>query len=214
MDRRQFLLSGAAYTLPVPKTNAMAFDVFRNGSKIGQHQLSFSQTGDDLTVTIMAELRVTIAAIPVFLYSFAAVERWRGGVFQGIDSKVNFNGDALQVHAERVAGGYEVQGINHDVPAKSMARYLTPPNTLPLTYWNQQEFAGTVLNPQTAHSYPVTVVSPGWNQMKTADGGQILAQRFDVTGKLRLSVWYDQNHSWSGLEFQKDGDITYQKIMT
>ncbi len=214
MDRRQFLLSGAAFTLPIPKTNNMTFDVFRNGSKIGQHHLSFSPAGDDLTVNITADLRVTMAAITVFRYSFAAVERWQGGVFQGLDSKVNYNGDALQVHAERVAGGYEVEGINHDVPSKNMARYLTPPNTLPLTYWNQQEFSGTILNPQTAHSYPVKVASPGWNQLTTAEGGQILAQRFDVTGKLTLSVWYDQNHNWSGLEFHKDGDITYQKIMT
>jgi hypothetical protein len=40
-----------------------------------------------------------------------------------------------------------------------------------------------------------------------------LAQRFDVTGKLQLSVWYDAANRWSGLEFQKSGDISYRKII-
>jgi hypothetical protein len=47
----------------------------------------------------------------------------------------------------------------------------------------------------------------------TANGGTILAQRFDVTGKLRLSIWYDRNNNWSRLEFQKDGDISYEKYV-
>jgi hypothetical protein len=34
-----------------------------------------------------------------------------------------------------------------------------------------------------------------------------------VTGKLHLSVWYDRNNSWSGLEFQKRGDFTYEKYI-
>jgi hypothetical protein len=71
----------------------------------------------------------------------------------------------------------------------------------------------TILNVQTGHCYKVNVASPGWNELPTASGGKILAQRFDLTGKLDLSVWYDQEGSWSGLEFQKSGDITYQKMV-
>jgi hypothetical protein len=69
------------------------------------------------------------------------------------------------------------------------------------------------LNVQTAHCYKVNVASPGWNQLPTASGTNIVAQRFDLTGKLVLSVWYDQHDNWSGLEFQKNGDITYQKMV-
>jgi hypothetical protein len=72
---------------------------------------------------------------------------------------------------------------------------------------------GTILNIQTAHCYPVKVVSPGWDKLPTATGGTIIAQRFDVSGKLNLTVWYDQNNAWSSLEFQRSGDITYQKYV-
>jgi hypothetical protein len=83
---------------------------------------------------------------------------------------------------------------------------------MPLTYWNKKLIYGNILNIQTAHSYRVNVATPGWNKLPTADGGSIVAQRFDLTGKLRLSVWYDQYNSWSGLEFRINGDETYQKF--
>jgi hypothetical protein len=212
MQRRQFLLSAAAYALPIPKGNDIAFDVLRNGSSIGQHHLSFSQTGDTLNVNIAIELLVKFAGITLFHYALQGVERWQGGTFQSLDSSVNYNGDRLQVHAEKTAAGYAVVGINHDNPAKNMPEYTAPPDTLPLTYWNKAMLNGTILNIQTAHCYKVTVTPAGWNALPDASGGTITAQRYNLTGKLDLSVWYDQQNAWSGLEFQKSGDIAYRKI--
>jgi hypothetical protein len=134
-------------------------------------------------------------------------------VFQSLDSNVNYNGDPLVVHAEKTANGYEVEGINKNDVSKNMPRYTAPPDTMPLTYWNKKMLDATILNVQTAHCYKVNVASPGWNQLPTASGTNIVAQRFDLTGKLVLSVWYDQHDNWSGLEFQKNGDITYQKMV-
>jgi hypothetical protein len=119
----------------------------------------------------------------------------------------------LEVEAHKVSDGYLVTGTNHSDPAKSWPQYTAPSDTMPLTYWNKAMLNGSILNIQTAHSYRVNVASPGWNKLPTADGGTIVAQRFDVTGKLNLSVWYDQNNSWSGLEFHVNGDETYQKIV-
>jgi hypothetical protein len=142
----------------------------------------------------------------MFRYALKATEYWQDGVFQRLDSAVNFNGEPLEVHAERTAGGYTVQGTK--VP-----RYAAPPNLLPLTYWNKAMLNATILNIQTAHSYKVNVASPGWENLPTATGGTLPARRFDLTGRLRMSIWYDQANSWSGLEFQRDGDITYEKYV-
>lgn len=204
MDRRSFLLSAAAYTLPIPSGSEMHFKIFRNGSPVGDHVISFSQSGDDLTVSTQARFVVTMAMIPVFHYAVKATERWSNGVFQGVDSAVNFNGSPLEVHAERTANGYSVRGTH-------MPLYTAPPNTLPLTYWNKAMINGTILNIQTAHSYPVLVHSPGWFNLPTANESSITAQRFDLSGKLRLSIWYDRNNTWSGLEFHKSGDFVFQK---
>jgi hypothetical protein len=212
MKRREFLLSAAAFALPVPPGNEIAFKVLRNGTPIGEHHLNFTQSGDDLSVDINVALLVTFASIPVFRYSLQATEKWSGGVFQSLESVINTNGTQLEVQAHKTAAGYDVLGINHSNPSSSYPEYTAPANTMPLTYWNKAMLNGTILNIQTAHSYPAIVSSPGWNKLPTANGGTIVAQRFDVTGKLHLSVWYDQNNAWSGLEFHVNGDESYQKI--
>jgi Family of unknown function (DUF6134) len=222
MDRRQFLanagsvvLAGPALagTLPVPSSARIAFKVFRNGTAVGTHELVFRQDGDDLTVLTNFAFVVTIAMIPAYRYSLAATEKWSGGVFQSVESKVNNNGTRLEVRAHKTASGYDVVDINHKNPAKSYPEYTAPPNTLPLTYWNKAMLNGTILNIDTAHSYPPIVSSPGWNKLVTANGGSLVAQRFDVTGKLRLSVWYDQMAQWSGLQFTLRGNWNYEKIV-
>jgi hypothetical protein len=221
MQRRRFLagagttlLAGPALAdaLPIPPTGAIGFKVLRNGSPIGEHHLTFTQTGDDLAVNIAVALDVYIAGIRFFHYTLAATERWSAGVFQSLESKIDNNGTALEVQAHKTAAGYDVLGINHTHPEKSYPEYTTPPNTMPLTYWNKAMLNGTILNIQTAHSYPAIVTSPGWNKLPTASGGAIIAQRFDVTGKLHLSVWYDQSSQWAGLQFNINGTESYEKI--
>lgn len=225
MERRRFLAGAGALSvarpaiaevlprLPIPPTGQMGFNVFRNGVKIGEHHLDFSGDGGNLTVNVEMQLLVRLAGIPIYTYAGTATERWAGGVFESLDSAVNNNGTQLEVHAHRIFAGYDVVGVNRTNPAKSYPEYTAPPNTLPLTYWNKAWLKGTALNIQTAHSYPPIVSSPGWNYLTAAGGETILAQRFDVTGKLHLSIWYDQQDQWSGLQFQYLGDISYQKIL-
>lgn len=213
MNRRAMLLSAGALALParaaaqaIPRSGRMHFRVLRNGSPIGEHLMQFSASAGKLNISTIGRLLVTFAGIPIFRYSVQAMEYWENGQFQAVDSAVNFNGTPLEVHAEQVKGGYRVQGTR--VPP-----YLAPENLLPLTYWNKAMMDATILNIQTAHCYPVTVNSPGWKALPTANGGTIIARRYNLTGKLRMSIWYDQGGSWSGLEFHKSGDIRYEKYV-
>lgn len=206
MDRRSFLVNASAYSLPVPGGNKMHFRILRNGDPVGDHYLQFDHSGDSLTVSVAISGMVKFAGITLFQYSVKASEVWQGGVFQRLDSAVSYNGKPLEVHAERIAGGYSVVGTN--VP-----RYTAPPNLLPLTYWNKAMLSGTILNIQTAHSYAPIVSSPGWSALPTANAGTLDAQRFDVTGRLHMSVWYDRANTWSGLQFQRNGNFVYEKYV-
>ena len=221
MQRRRFLAATAALaatgpaladTLPVPPGNSMAFRVLRNGVPIGEHHLAFSRNGDSLSVDVNIALLVTFAGLPLFRYAATARETWTGNSFTRLESQVNDNGTRLEVHAHKVAAGYDVVGINHNNPARSYPEYTAPPDTMPLSYWNKAMLEGTLLNIQTAHCYPAIVNSPGWNRLPTAEGGSITAQCFNVRGKLRLSVWYDQFSQWSGLAFHVSGSESYEKI--
>ena len=196
-----------AMALPVPPTGALGFRILRNGVPVGEQHLTFSQSGDQLRVDNHAELVVRELGIPVFHYAAMATEQWAGGVFRGVDSQVDHNGTQLRVHAAPIAGGFAIESTktgDYD--------YTGQPGLMPLTYWNKAMLDAMILNVETGRHYPAIVSSPGWNYLPTADGGRLLAQRFDVSGKLHLSLWYDQNEQWAGLAFNILGQITYQKF--
>ena len=216
MQRRKFLAASSAATLlpaglawaenlPIPPGNALGFKILCNGNAVGEHHLVFTQTGDELRVDINIAMQGRLYLVP-FSYQLTASEHYNKGVFESLDSHTNQNGKELEAHAQRTANGYLISGTN-------MPPYTGPANTLPLTYWNKAMLNAVILNIQTAHSYPATVTSPGWNRLPTANGGSIAAQRYDLSGKITLSVWYDQHKVWSGLAFHYYGDFTYQRMM-
>lgn len=218
MDRRRFLAGAVALPvagpacaddhLPVPPSGKIAFRVLRNGAPIGEHHLAFTRSGGDLSVEINAALAVSLAGITLFRYQARAVERWSGSVFQTLDSYVNHNGTRLEVHAEPVAGGYSICSTK-----AGNYEYTGQPAMLPMTYWNKAMLQAMILNVETGRHYPAIVNSPGWNYLPTAEGGTLVAQRFDITGKLHLSLWYDRYGQWAGMAFHINGDETFQKYM-
>jgi hypothetical protein len=217
MQRRRFLAASSAATLlpaglaqastlPVPASGAIGFNVFQDGTPCGEHHLTFTQTGDDLKVDIDIELAGRAALIP-YKYSLQATEHYTNGVFQSLDSHAVDRGTVKDVHCHRQGDGYEISGT-------TMPAYTGPADTLPLSYWNKAMLTATIVNIETAHSYKEVVTSPGWSQLPTAGGGSITAQRYDLSGKLRLSVWYDQSNAWCGLAFQfLFIHFSYQKIV-
>ena len=217
MERREFLTGMAATavlgtnakasTLPVPASGRIGFKVLRNGTHVGEYHTIFTRQGQDLTVLSEAGLVVRLAGIPVFRYRARVAEHWSAGVFQKVDSHVDDGVRRLWVHVRRATKGYDIQGTH--VP-----RYMGPLDTLPLTYWNKAMLQAMIVNVQTAHSYPAIVHSPGWNKLPTANGGTLVAQRYNVTGKLHLTVWYDQAGQWAGLQFHKHGNVLFEKIVT
>lgn len=215
MLRRDFLGKAAAFTalpsaasalLPIPASNQMHFKIFRNGSHIGEQFMKFTQDGNHLEVVSQADMLVRIAGIPIFHYSAEAVEHWSDGSFNQLTSNVNHNGTKLKVNATPISGGFAVESTK-----AGDYNYTGSPGMLPMTYWNKAMLDAMILNVETGHHYPATVNSPGWDWLPTAEGGRILAQRYDITGHLHFSIWYDQNSEWAGLAFNVDGQEMFQK---
>ncbi len=195
--------------LPVPPSGELRFQILRNGTPVGEHHLYFTQNGNRLRVDLAAALVVRIAGIPVFHYKADACEHWEGGQFCGVASKVDHNGARLQVLASPIADGFAIASTkagDYD--------YTGSPPMMPLTYWNKAMLESMILNIETGRHYPAIVKSPGWNYLTSAEGERLVAQRFDISGKLHLSVWYDQYGQWAGLQFYVDGDVTFRKFVT
>lgn len=197
-----------ATTLPVPASKQLHFKIFRNGTAIGEQFVSFAQTGSNLKVNTQADMVVRIAGIPIFHYHADVTEHWRAGEFYQLKSQVNHNGDHLMVSANPIAGGFAIESTkagNYD--------YVGTQKMMPLTYWNKAMLQAMILNVETGHHYPAIVQSPGWNWLKTVEGGRILAQQFDITGELHFNIWYDQTGEWAGLAFNVDGHEMFQKYV-
>ena len=216
LERRGFLAGAAALAagrpagavLPVPPCGALCFKILRNGTPVGEHHVAFTQSGNCLRVDTNVEMVVAVAGLTVFRYQGSVSEYWRDGVFTSLASTVNHNGTRLVVQAAQIPGGYAVQSTK-----AGDYRYTSRPPMLPMTYWNQAMLKAMILNVETGRHYPAIVSSPGWNSLPAANGGTILARRFDVTGKLHMSLWYDQNGQWSGFEFHVLGHEVYQKYL-
>lgn len=201
--------SAKAAGLAIPPSGSMGFKILHSGSPVGEQHMVFTQNGDTMRVDSTAALVVRVMGIAVFRYSCVATEHWSNGEFCGLDSAVNHNGTPLEVHASPIDGGFAIRSTK-----AGNYNYTGTPPMLPLTYWNKAMLGAMILNIETGRHYPAIVNSPGWNYLTTAEGGRLLAQRFNVTGKLHLSVWYDQYGQWDGLEFNVGGDVTFQKFVS
>jgi hypothetical protein len=198
-----------ASALPVPSSGNIGFRILHSGTPVGEQHLTFTQVGNLLRIDNHAALVVRLAGIPIFRYACTATEHWSGTDFVGVDSVVNHNGTHLEVHASPIPGGFAIQSTK-----AGNYTYTGEPQMMPLTYWNKALLNAMILNIETGRHYPAIVNSPGWNYLPTAEGGTLLAQRFNVTGKLHLSVWYDQYGQWAGLEFNVGGDVSFQKFVS
>jgi hypothetical protein len=58
-----------------------------------------------------------------------------------------------------------------------------------------------------------SVQRKGTERIQTASGATVLAERFALTGPVRLETWYDDTPTWSALIFTADdgSQIEYRK---
>lgn len=213
IERRGFLAGAAALiatpavaSSPVPTSRAMRFKIFRNGTPIGEQSMTFTQSGNNLRVDSHADMVVKIAGIPIFHYRAEIVELWQDDMFQQLDSRINHNGETLTVLANPIPGGFAIESTK-----AGDYHYTGSPKMMPMTYWNKAMLDSMILNVETGHHYPAIVSSPGWNWLPMVGGQKVLAQRFDITGHLHFTVWYDQNDQWAGLTFDVHGHELFQK---
>lgn len=192
----------------MPKTGRLHFKILRNGLAIGEQFVSFTQNGATMRVETSSDMLVRILGLPVFRYSAQVSEYWLNGQFDHLQSKVNHNGEQLNVAAHAIPGGYAIESTK-----AGDYTYTGVQKMLPLTYWNKQILNAMLLNIETGRHYPATAASAGWEHVPTAEGGQVLAQRFNLTNHLHLTLWYDQADIWSGLAFNIAGHEMFQRYM-
>ncbi len=185
----------------------LAFDVSRNGSKIGTHTLHFEREAGTMRVHIAADFRVGFGFITLFRYRHRALEEWRDGHFWALDTETDSNGKHYSVEARRTGQGVAIR-------ATHLADALAPANALPLTHWSQAAMQAPLFNPQTGEMLHETARPAGAGTVESASGQPISAMRYTLAGKLPMADWYDTGGLWAALDATaQDGSaITYRRL--
>ncbi|CAN7595957.1 DUF6134 family protein [Phenylobacterium sp. LjRoot164] len=193
ISRRTLVATGVAL-LGAPRAAAadkLAFAVFRNGVRVGEHEMSFSGPAEDVAVRTEVSLLVKLGPVPVYRYTHRAVERWRGGRFASLETTTNGNGKLQRVEARRDADAVVIEGAGGRVRAAADAA--------PLTHWKSEVLGGPLFNPQEGKLLRLTARRVGAEQVKLASGKLIAATRWSLRGESQIDDWYDQGGAWAAL---------------
>ncbi len=196
--RRELILGGAGLAL-VPGAafaalpNKLAFQVFRNGTKVGEHQVVF--TGDDnaRTATTNVAMTVKLGPVPVFKYKHQAIEKWVDGKWVSADTTTDNNGKMLKVTARAMPGYVQING-----PAGAVRG---PADALPLSHWNQGNFGKPLFNQQEGKLLKVKCTQVG-------------AGHWAIRGDAEIDDYYDGSGNWTALKGKLDdgSSMEYRRV--
>jgi hypothetical protein len=179
----------------------LTFRVLRNDSQIGTHALRFTVETRALTVRIATQIRVGLGPITFYRYTHRAEERWQDGLFVALDAETDDNGAVTPIRVRRDEAGFSVTG-------GQAPRGLAPENALPLTHWNRAMLDGPMISGQSGALLRPVVGRLGADQVTTAAGGVIEADRYTLRGDPDMDTWYDARATWRGLRLTaRDGSI-------
>jgi hypothetical protein len=193
MSRRTALAGGLvlplaprlAHALP----GALAFAVFRNGTRIGEHHIVFSGEPDALSAATHVEMTVRLGPVPVFRYRHQALERRAGRTLARLETSTVTNGKAEHVVAEAAAGGIAVEG--------SAGRALLAAGANPLTHWNTRAFDGPLFHPQTGKPLKLRVTRSSPAQ-------------WSLRGDVEMDDTYDDSGAWLSARARADDGSTIE----
>jgi len=197
-SRRGLLAAGLILPLAPGLVRAaprnLTFAVFRNGTKIGEHHVSFSGEGSALVATTDATMTVKLGPVPVFKYHHRALEHRNDGVFASLETSTVTNGKGEHVTAERTGGGVRVDCTYGKTTLAADAN--------PMNHWDRDIFdGGPLFNPQTGKIMKV----------KTA---RVTPGHVTIRGEAEMDDFYDDGGAWQSLTGKLDDGsrVEYRRV--
>ncbi len=184
-----------------PANERLSFSVLRKGSEIGTHTLEFRRAGNAMEAHIDVSMSVGIGPITLFRYRHAGVEVWRDDRFAEIETTTDNDGEKLHVTARRGPAGVVVD-------SNKLGRATLPADALPLTHWSIRCMSAPLFNPQDGKPMRLTVKPLGAARVALANGTDVDATHFSLTGESTLDDWYNTRSVWTALRaVAPDGSV-------
>jgi hypothetical protein len=180
------------------------FQVLRNGTPVGEHQVEFRRQGGDLIVDTRFEVAVDVLFVTAYRYQYEARDVWRNGCLVDLDVAINDDGDRFSVRAREQEGVLAISG-----PKGSSTASL---GVLPTHHWHAGVLDETrVLNTITGRVADVRIVERG-SEMVTVNGQKRPARAYAYTGDLQTEVWYDDQGRWVKMRFAGQDGSTIEYV--
>lgn len=183
----------------------IAFDVFREGEKIGRHTVAFSRISPrDLSVTARFELKITFLSIPFYEFLYRSSALWRDGRLKTLNAHIDDDGQILTVRASTKGQALSILGSNGPV---EWIGTLYPTN-----HWNARVLSQRhVLNTLNGEISRVEIAAQSRERIQ-AEGTWVEATRYQYSGEIDTTVWYDDAGRWVKMRFPAKGGsvIEYQ----
>ena len=188
--------------------DGLMFDVVRNGNVVGRHSTTFRRDGESLTVESRMGLEIGFLGLTLFTYDYQSTGVWRDGRLHRLTARTDEDGDVRTVSARwsEADGTFRVEGSKGTLSA--------PRPVYPTNHWNPAAITRDVLlNTITGGLNDVSVRAGPIERVATGTGPRE-ARRFDYSGDLMASVWYDERGRWVKLRFEgSDGSpVEYRCI--
>jgi Domain of unknown function (DUF6134) len=174
----------------VPPSGQLTFDVIRNGKDIGDQTISFSRSGDRLTVRLKTDVKVKLPVIGMSVYAFRqdSIETWQGGKLSALKSKTDDN------------------GTQHDISLGA-----TP--LVPASLWDAEIVStGSALNTIDGSTMPISVRRLG-HETIAAGGQQVGATHYAIGGGLKRDLWFDGQKRLVHVRFTADDGSTVDYVL-
>lgn len=175
----------------------LRFRIMREGSAIGTHTVTLTETAGGLTARTLVAIQVKLMGITVFRLTHDFTEVWSGGRLASVTSRHDRNGTVTTMSARAEPGGLLVQG-----PAGA-ARL--PAEASPLSWWDSRRFSGPLFDNETGK-----LLTLHWSRTALPGGGT----RWRATGDEEGEANYAADGTW--LDWRTKGDdgslVTYERL--
>ena len=187
------LAAPALAARPALARSGYRWRVMRQGSEIGSHTVEFARRGEDLVATSDVSVTPTVLGIVVYRFEHRYTEVTRAGRFVSVQSRLNRNGEVVEVEAEAGREAVRVRG------PQGVLRL--PPDAAPLSWWEPQRLGGAVpLFGTTTGTQPEL----RWQREALAGGGL----RWRTSGEIEAVLEYDASGRWVGYSVLGDDGST------
>jgi Domain of unknown function (DUF6134) len=173
--------------------DSIEFDIIRNGSRVGSHNVTFERSDEGLSVVTDFQLEVGALFMTFFELTYRSEALWRDGQLFSLFSRTDRNGEVSTVEAEVADGVLRGEGPN--------GSFTAPLGVYPTNHWNAGVKDSTqLINTITGRVSDVRLVPINVEEVQT-ERGLVEATRYKYDGAIENEIWYDQEGRWVRMQF-------------